>query len=349
MQAPPAQHYPRAIFAPPHRAKMPSQETKLDVAIRLTDGTRVVIRTRRELGFQRVDQSTTPSFTIDQELLAGALKRLAPLFAHEAGAARPVVQAGKFVILPGDFARQLNVAESVDRLRTAVEQNPALTQFTVVLTKTPPTLTANRLQGMTGVLAQMVTHTSPNVKRNRNIQLASEAIDGTLLAPGEVFSLNETVGKRTQARGYRTATVFVGARKVNGIGGGVSQVTGTLFNAAALADLTIKEVHPHSRPVSYLPLGRDATVAYGEKDLKFVNSTAAPVFIAYTLQGTTLTATLYGAPVLNRKITLTPAVRHRGPGRINAQLYRTVYENGKLVTKERLFSHAYRWKANGSP
>ena len=81
----------------------------------------------------------------------------------------------------------------------------------------------------------METTTSANAKRNNNIQIAAESIDGTLLSPGEVFSLNQTVGKRTQARGFRTAPVFVNAEKVPGVGGGVSQITGTLFNAAALA------------------------------------------------------------------------------------------------------------------
>lgn len=322
------------------------QESKLDVALKLTDGNRVVVRTRRELGFQRVNASGPVAFTIEPEQLTAALKRLAPVFEQPASPARPQWTQGKIEILPGTFARQLNVAESVNRLRTAIEQNPALTTIPIALTKTPPTLGPERLQKVTGILAEMVTKTTSNPKRNLNIQLACEAIDGTLLSPGEVFSLNETVGKRTQARGYRTATVFVDGQKVPGIGGGVSQVTGTLFNAAALAGLSIKEVHPHSRPVSYLPLGRDATVAYGDKDLKFVNSTNAPVFIAYSLQGTTLKATLYGAPVPTRKVNLTANVQRHAPGRIKVQLYRSIYENGTLKEKEQIFSHAYRWKVN---
>ena len=322
------------------------QESKLGVALRLTDGNRTVVRTRRELGFRRDDASGPVTFTVEPEQLTAALKRLAPLFEQPASPARPQWVHGKIEILPGTFARQLNVPESVKRLRTAIDQNPALTTITVTLTKAPPILGSERLQKITGILSEMATKTSANSKRNHNIQLACEAIDGTLLSPGEVFSLNETVGKRTQARGYRTATVFVDAQKVPGIGGGVSQVTGTLFNAAALAGLSIKEVHPHSRPVSYLPLGRDATVAYGDKDLKFINSTNAPIFIEYSLQGTTLKATLYGAPVPTRKVNLTPNVQRHAPGRINVQLYRSIYENGTLKEKERIFSHAYRWKAN---
>jgi vancomycin resistance protein YoaR len=158
-----------------------------------------------------------------------------------------------------------------------------------------------------------------------------------------VFSLNETVGKRTQARGYRTATVFVDAEKVPGIGGGVSQITGTLFNAAARAGLPIKEVNPHSRPVAYLPIGLDATVAYGVSDLKFANNTKAPVYIAYSFDNRRLRATIYGAKVAGRRVSLRPAVQKLGPGKINAQLYRVIKDNGKVVAKERLFTHQYRW------
>ena len=169
------------------------------------------------------------------------------------------------------------------------------------------------------------------------------SIDGTLLKPGATFSLNNAVGQRTAARGFQIAHVFVDAKIVDGVGGGISQVTGTLFNAAALAGLKIREVNPHSRPVAYLPLGRDATVAYGDKDLKFTNNTAAPVYIVYTFAHRRLTATLWGKAVAGRTISLRPEVQHLGPGKINAQLYRVIKEQGRVVAKERLLTHAYRW------
>jgi vancomycin resistance protein YoaR len=194
------------------------------------------------------------------------------------------------------------------------------------------------------VLATCTTRTAALAKRNRNIRLAAGQIDGTLLSPGETFSLRKIIGKPTQARGYRTAPVFVNATLTSGIGGGVSQVTGTLFNAAALAGLRIVEVHPHSQPVSYLPIGRDATFAYGAKDLKFANTTDAPVYIAYALRGRSLRATLFGKRPAKQRITLRPRVQRLAPGKVNAQLYRLVKQNGKVIAKERLLGHAYRWK-----
>lgn len=323
---------------------VPAPPDKLNVPIRLTDGKTTITRTRRELGFQLVASDGPVAFTADLATLKAALTRIAPNFHFAGSDARPEVHNGIVSIRPGAFSRQLNIPTTAQRLYDAVRQNPATTKWTVSLDKKPPVVTAERLAGITGVISRMVTHTTDNPSRNTNIEIAASAIDGTVLSPGEVFSLNQIVGERTKARGYKEANVFVNAEVVPGVGGGVSQITGTLFNAAALAGLPIKEVHPHSRPVQYLPLGRDATVAYGDKDLKFVNNTGAPIFISYQFQNNVLTATLYGAKVDGRKVTLTPRIRELGPGRINAELYRTVRDQGKVVAKERVFTHAYRWK-----
>ena len=317
----------------------------LQVRITLSDGDRTVVRSRREMGF-RLASSSPVRFALDEREIEATLKRLGPRFRAEAVGARPILAGGAVRIAPGASARALDVAATSRSLREAVRKNPATVAFRVALKKTPPDLTADRLKGITGVLARFATRTSDNAKRNLNIAIAAQSIDGTLLSPKETFSLNATVGKRTQARGFRTATVFQDGEKVPGIGGGVSQVTGTLFNAAALADLRIDEVNPHSRPVSYLPVGQDATVAYGAKDLKFTNTTNEPVYIECSFTGRKLSATIWGAPPPNRTVSLSPKVYRRGSGRIDADLYRTVRVRGKVTAKARLLHHAYRWRAN---
>jgi vancomycin resistance protein YoaR len=243
----------------------------------------------------------------------------------------------------GSHSRALNVPTTAERLAAAVARSPATVRFRVSLSKKPPVLTVGRLKGITGVIGAYSTRASANAKRNKNIQLAMNNVDGTLLSPGETFSLNRMLGKLTQSRGYRTAPVFIGAETVPGIGGGVSQVTGTLFNAVALAGLKIVEVNPHSRPVSYIAVGRDATFSYGTKDLRFTNQTGAPVYIAYSFHERQLRATLFGRKKPGQNVMLRPHVQRLGPGRINAQLYRIVRQNGKVVAKEKLFAHAYRW------
>ncbi len=329
--------------------------SKLEASLALSDGVKTVKRTRADLGIRldmdrmmrgvRAKQKFVPLILeVDKAALKNALERLTDEFEQPAVNAKPYFYRGSFRILEGRYKRALNVPTTAEQLVQQVEKDPALRSFRVAIAKTPPAVTADKLKGITGRLASFATTAARNPPRDNNIEIAVEAIDGTLLSPGETFSLNKTVGRRTKARGYKEAPVFVDAKKVEGIGGGVSQVTGTLFNAAALAGLKIEEVHPHSRPVAYLGLGRDATVAYGQKDLRFTNNTNAPVYISYTFRGQRLNATLYGKETDGRTVTLRRRVRRRGPGKIDAQLFRTIKDKGALVAKQRLFSHGYRWE-----
>jgi len=121
--------------------------------------------------------------------------------------------------------------------------------------------------------------TENDLSRSVNIRLAVEAINGTILLPGDSFSFNETVGKRTAGKGYHSANIYTSGGIAAGIGGGVCQVSSTLYNAALEANLKITERNPHMYIVSYVPLGRDAAVSYGTEDLQFTNTTNWPVKI----------------------------------------------------------------------
>lgn len=118
-----------------------------------------------------------------------------------------------------------------------------------------------------------------NYNRSINIGLAAKSIDGTILLPGEIFSFNDVVGPRTAAKGYRIAHIFVAGRITDGTGGGVCQVSTTLYNAVLRANLEVLERHNHMFTVSYVPLGHDAAVSYGYADLVFKNTTAHPLRI----------------------------------------------------------------------
>ena len=129
--------------------------------------------------------------------------------------------------------------------------------------------------------------------RKHNIALAASAIDGVLLPPEEEFSFNDTVGARTEERGYKAAFVINDGAFVEGVGGGVCQVSGTLYNCALLADLAVTCVHPHSLPVSYVAPSFDAMVS-SWSDLRFVNTLSAPVTMKMTADGQYLRAEIYG-------------------------------------------------------
>ena len=129
--------------------------------------------------------------------------------------------------------------------------------------------------------------------RKHNIALAAKAIDGSVILPEDEFSFNDTVGARTEERGYRPAYIIQDGTFVEGVGGGVCQVSGTLYNCALLADLAVTCVHPHSLPVSYVAPSFDAMVS-SASDLRFANTLSAPVTVKMTADGKYLRAEMYG-------------------------------------------------------
>ncbi|NMA65504.1 MAG: hypothetical protein GX957_04580 [Clostridiaceae bacterium] len=128
------------------------------------------------------------------------------------------------------------------------------------------------------------TNTQNNINRGINIGLAAESIDGTILLPGEEFSFNEVVGPRTPEKGYKSAHIYVQGEIRDGIGGGICQVSTTLYNAVLRANLEVTERHNHMFTVGYVPLGTDAAVSYGYADLKFKNTTGYPLKIEAVVQ-----------------------------------------------------------------
>lgn len=105
-----------------------------------------------------------------------------------------------------------------------------------------------------------------------NISLTANLLNNTIIGPGQEFSFNALTGEPTVERGFRHAVVLQNGQKVQGIGGGMCQVSSTVYKAALEAGLNVSERHSHSQPVSYVPIGRDATV-FTDKDLRFLNST----------------------------------------------------------------------------
>ena len=147
-----------------------------------------------------------------------------------------------------------------------------------------PTVSMEEMESLYGMRAYAVTNASSSTtNRLTNIRLALDAINGTLLQPGEEFSFNGVVGKRTSDKGYKVATAYNAGEVTEELGGGICQVSTTLFNAVVKADLTVTERHNHSMPVSYVDKGKDAAVSWGNQDLKFVNTSDEPVYIVAML------------------------------------------------------------------
>ncbi len=127
-----------------------------------------------------------------------------------------------------------------------------------------------------------------------NVILAASSVKGIVVKPNEIFSQNKSIGPYTKERGYRVGTSFAGPNLVETEGGGVCKIATTLYNVAVLCDLEIVERHHHSMPVNYVPLGQDATVAYGHKDFRFRNNKDYPILIWSEIIGNRLYIGFYG-------------------------------------------------------
>lgn len=158
----------------------------------------------------------------------------------------------------------------------------------------PPLLSLCDLKRRTRLMGKFSTsfYTSGNSRRH-NISLAEEAINGTVLLPGERFSFNESVGARTAERGYLEANIVLNGAFVKGVGGGVCQVSTTLYNAVLLSGLPVTKAAAHSCPVSYVSPSRDCTVS-SAIDFSFENDTDFPLYVASEIRDGTITFALYG-------------------------------------------------------
>ena len=176
--------------------------------------------------------------------------------------------------MPARDGLELNVPQAARAiLRAATRPTNRVAQLTVARALPERTTAEALAMGIDTRMSSYKTYYSGTADRITNLQLGVRALDGTLVAPGGTFSLNEAIGERTVERGFRSAPVIIGNEYAEEVGGGTSQVATTAFNAAWEAGLRITERHPHSLYISRYQLGRDATVYWPSLDLKFVNDT----------------------------------------------------------------------------
>ena len=204
-----------------------------------------------------------------------------------------------------------------------------------------------------------------NRNRSKNLEIATGKINGTVLMPGETFSFNQVVGKRTIDEGYRDAKIFANGKVVDGLAGGICQVSSTLYNAVLLANLEIVERSNHSFTTSYIKAGRDATVVYGVKDFKFKNNRSYPIKIEGSVGSGIIQFTIHGIeeekeyeikiiPVTTGSIpygtqTITDSklapgqrvVDQSGHAGCKVTTYKEVWYNGVMVSKELLSNDTY--------
>ena len=198
-----------------------------------------------------------------------------------------------FQIFPHVVGVDFNI--SIEEAKKIIQQEAE--QYTIPLKITTPNITTDKLgnKAFPDLLGKYTTYyASSSSNRKYNVARATSSINGKTLMPGEVFSYNKTIGNPSKANGYRLATGFSNGKHVDSYGGGVCQVSSTLYNSVVYANLEIISRYNHSLPVVYTPVSRDATVYYGGVDFKFKNTRNHPIKIVATANGTAVTIEIYG-------------------------------------------------------
>lgn len=161
-----------------------------------------------------------------------------------------------------------------------------------------PELTQAAAKEKYKTISTFTTTTTSNKKRNTNVRLAAEALNGTVVLPGHEFSFNKTVGQRTEEKGYQSAAAYSGGEVVQEIGGGVCQVSSTLYNAVVRAGLEISYRRSHTFEPSYVTPGQDATISWDQPDFRFINNSKAAIGIRSSYSNQKMTVSVYGIPLL---------------------------------------------------
>ncbi|MDD4844856.1 MAG: VanW family protein [Anaerotignum sp.] len=307
-------------------------------------------------------------FTYDEFKMQDKLIEVATEFDQEAQDSAMTRENGKFVISKEVEGRKMDLEGTmvnVDRVMEGKKGGRAA----IVANFTEPEITYEDNEFVTDLIGSYSTkYTAYDKNRNTNLAVGCNYINGTIIAPGEVFSAMEGLGEQTYERGYRNAGVYVNGKVEAGMGGGVCQITSTLYNATIYAELEIVERFPHSMTVGYVPLGRDAAVADTYKDLKIKNDTEYPVYLeAYASSGV-LQINLYGheihdagreieyqtvyegtIPKPEEIVTEDPEkvegereITHNGRTGAKVSVYKIVLEDGKQISKEWFSSSSYR-------
>lgn len=244
------------------------------------------------------------------------------------------------------YAEVVGVDFDIQQLQNEMNNNPEQEEYAIDLDYSEPDVTINDL-GMDAFpnrLATFSTNYVNNPDRTTNLRLASNKINGTVVMPGEEFSYNKVVGKRTIAAGYKEAAIFSDGQVTNGVGGGICQVTTTLYNSVVKADLEVTSRRNHMFIPSYIGGGKDATVAWGSTDFKFKNSRDYPIKIKSSVSDGVCTVSIYGLKTDNEYDSIyidTKTIKDTSNS-IVIDSYKVYEKDGKVVKSEKIDRDTYK-------
>lgn len=238
-----------------------------------------------------------------------------------------------------DFKVSVEEAKSILGDQTAEE-------YIIPLNILSPNITTNMIgtEAFPDLLSTYSTnYAASNKNRTTNLILAANKINGTVLMPGETFSYNKVVGARTIEAGYKEAPIYVSGKVVDGLGGGICQITTTLYNAVVYANLEIVQRSNHQFVPSYAPASRDATVVYGSIDFQFKNNRNYPIKLVCSVSGGVANFQIFG---LNQEddceVEISSYITGRTSSAIYSEAYKILKRDGKEISRQLLSKDVYK-------
>lgn len=206
------------------------------------------------------------------------------------------------------------------------------TELSIPVEIIKPKYTFEKLSKINSILGSYETEFNPkNYNRTSNIGLATSKIDNILIDTGEEFSFNELTGKRNKQDGFKEAPIIINGKMEKGVGGGICQVSSTIYNAALYSGVEIIQARNHSIPSAYIQKGRDATVSYGTVDLKFKNTYDHPILINNRIENNKIISTIYGNYSYKKNIEIITEQAGTIPNKIIVRENKNMYEGEKYI------------------
>lgn len=292
-----------------------------------------------------------PEKKFDEAVLKDKLENETGELVTEAKNASIKREDGEFIVYPGETGTSIKIEETIKAVEEflAKEWEQKNIKLEAVVEEQEPQYTEEDFYAIDSVMGQAVTsYNQGNASRSQNLVTGAGKVSGTVLMPGEQFSMYDTVSPFTEENGYSNAGQYVNNELVDGLGGGICQVSTTLYNAVLKAELQVDERYPHSLSVSYVDLSKDAAIAGDYMDFKFTNDTDYPIYIEGYAGGGSISFAVYGHDVRpeNRTIEFeSKVIETKEPGDPE-EIEDDTLEEGKTVTEQAAHTGYYAelWK-----
>lgn len=307
------------------------------------------------------------NFVADTSSLSEEIKKISAKLNVDATDAKVSFNGGQFSIVADKAGKKVNEEKLAELIKSSIKPDGKEDKIDIPVDEVEARIKADMLSQVTTKVASFTTNFKlSDSNRSGNIKIAASSLNGTVLLPGETFSMNNTLGPRVKSKGYTEAPVIINGTLVPGLAGGICQVSSTLYNAALYANLQIVERRPHGLKVGYVDAGRDATISGDAIDLKFKNTYKNPIYIQAVVSGASITVNIYGANENpGQRVELYSEVYERIEPKIEevndptletgkkvveikpsqgykSRTYRKIYQDGKLIKTELLSKDTYK-------